>query len=306
MRCPLCQTEKCNVNKAKDGITQIECSEYNTKVQCFFSNYDIDADLYTKLLNLICEIIVKKPKAPNDLFWSFYYDSSEKRIFKTNEINLFSLLKNYPHSIIDITDRALINLSYKFPTFGEEIIFWDTIANLFFVKNNDDRYYEAEGVIKMLAQLGYLIDNGRQIYSISAEGWKKIDNLQKEQAVIDQGFVAMRFCNETQEIREAFRQGIVAAGYSMRAIDEKEHNNQIVPEIFCEIERSKFVVVDVTYPNYGAYYEAGYAQGLGKQVIVCCKKEVFEDREGNTERPHFDISQKSMVIWNDIEDLKKG
>lgn len=33
------------------------------------------------------------------------------------------------------------------------------------------------------------------------------------------------------------------------------------------------MVVDITYPNYGAYYEAGYAQALGKEVIICCRKE---------------------------------
>ena len=92
----------------------------------------------------------------------------------------------------------------------------------------------------------------------------------------------------------------------MSVIDEKEHNNQIVPEIFYEIERSKFMVVDVTYPNYGAYYEAGYAQALGKQVIICCRENEF--RNADT-RPHFDISQKSMIVWKDetelIERLKR-
>ena len=34
-----------------------------------------------------------------------------------------------------------------------------------------------------------------------------------------------------------------------------------------EINRSKFVVFDLTTPNYGAYYEAGYALGRGKVVI---------------------------------------
>ena len=45
-----------------------------------------------------------------------------------------------------------------------------------------------------------------------------------------------------------------------------------MPEIFYEIKQSKFVVVDVTKQNNGAYYEAGHDKALGKEVIVCCKK----------------------------------
>lgn len=157
------------------------------------------------------------------------------------------------------------------------------------------------GVLDILADLGYLkvMDNNRN-YSISAEGWKKIDEIRKKNLISKQAFVAMQFGDTTKHIREAFRKAINECGYSMHIIDEKEHNNQIVPEIFYEIRNSKFVVVDVTYPNYGAYYEAGYAQALGKEVIVCCGKESFED---SVRGPHFDIAQKSMIIWKNEEDL---
>ena len=97
-----------------------------------------------------------------------------------------------------------------------------------------------------------------------------------------------------------FSNGRLAAGYSALAIDEKEHNNQIVPEIFDEIDKSKFLVMDVTIPNFGAYYEAGYALGKGKQVIICCKEDAFESSDS---RPHFDIAQKSMIVWKTEEEL---
>ena len=73
-----------------------------------------------------------------------------------------------------------------------------------------------------------------------------------------------------------------------------------MPEIFYEIKQSKFVVVDITKQNYGAYYEAGYAQALGKEVIVCCKKSVFDNPKT---KPHFDIAQKSMILWENEQDL---
>ena len=110
----------------------------------------------------------------------------------------------------------------------------------------------------------------------------------------------MSFRNETQAISESFKNAISRCGYIPRRIDEKEHNKQIVPEILFEISRSKFVVVDITYPNYGAYYEAGYAEALGKEVIICCREDVFHSNQ----KPHFDIVQKSLIVWKDEEDLE--
>ena len=70
--------------------------------------------------------------------------------------------------------------------------------------------------------------------------------------------------------------------------------------------------MEISAPNYGAYYEAGYALGLGKEVIVCCSKDVFtksyeteeEQKYQKYLRPHFDIAQKQILVWNDYEDLK--
>lgn len=110
----------------------------------------------------------------------------------------------------------------------------------------------------------------------------------------------MKFGEKTVAIRESFKKAIHESGYTPRLIDEKEHNKQIVPEILFEIGRSKFMVVDVTVPCYGAYYEAGYAQALGKEVIICCSQEAFNNTET---RPHFDIAQKSMIIWDTEDEL---
>ena len=111
----------------------------------------------------------------------------------------------------------------------------------------------------------------------------------------------MSFKPEAESIRSCFKTAITAAGYVPMVIDEKEHNHQIVPELLKEIEKSKFLVLDVTYPNYGAYYEAGYALALGKEVIICCDKKVFSDDK--YERPHFDIAQASQIRWSSEEEL---
>jgi len=45
----------------------------------------------------------------------------------------------------------------------------------------------------------------------------------------------------------------------------------------------------------GAYWEAGYAEGLGKHVIYTCKKTVFKDEK---KKPHFDTNHHLTVLWD--------
>ena len=81
-------------------------------------------------------------------------------------------------------------------------------------------------------------------------------------------------------------------------INEKEHTKLIVPEIFSEIRKSCFVIADLTKNRGGVYYEAGYAEGLGKQVILTCKN---KDRN----KIHFDVAQKNTIFWDDEGELEK-
>ena len=60
------------------------------------------------------------------------------------------------------------------------------------------------------------------------------------------------------------------------------------------IRDSKFVVVDLTHQNNGAYFEEGYAMGLGKPIIQLCKDGV---------KLHFDIAQKNTIMWKNEEDI---
>lgn len=266
--------------------------------------YMTDEDLKEKLLNLIVEHLTHNKlyvaNSTNRL-WYFYLNDTGDGIYGKypNYVNLSNPLSNYPTQAIDVAHRSLLNYALRYPHFGDTICpSWQEKRMSFEHEYNNNH---SCGVMKLLLDLGYVKDSDNdECYVITAAGWQKIDELRKEEQIVHQGFIAMSFRSETKPIREAFRTAMKESGYSVAVIDEKEHNNQIVPEIFYEIERSKFVVVDVTYPNYGAYYEAGYAQALGKQVIICCREAEFHDK---STRPHFDISQKSMVVWKDEADL---
>ena len=141
------------------------------------------------------------------------------------------------------------------------------------------------------------------VISLRPKGLERIDDYGKDPSNSRSIFVAMSFHEETRPAREAIKKGIQEAGFEPILIDEVIHNHQIVPEIFRYIRDSRLVIHEVSRPNYGAYYEAGYAEGQGKEVIITCNRESFEGKNGNNNRPHFDIQQKQLLLWDAPEDL---
>ena len=107
-------------------------------------------------------------------------------------------------------------------------------------------------------------------------------------------FVAMWFGGQMKDARKRIESAIRDCGYEPMLIDIKEHNNQIVPEIFKEIEDSEFVIADLTGNRGGVYYEAGFATARGKQVILSCKEKT---------KTHFDVAQINTIYWKDEDDL---
>lgn len=136
--------------------------------------------------------------------------------------------------------------------------------------------------------------NGAACVQLTPQGYSKVAILQKNTAYGKSVLVAMKFGKETKKLREAIRSGIINAGHVAVFIDEVQHNDFITPELLKHIRDSKFVVVDLTHKNNGAYFEEGYAMGLGKQVIQLCKSGV---------KLHFDIAQKNTIMWNEEDEI---
>ena len=109
----------------------------------------------------------------------------------------------------------------------------------------------------------------------------------------------MSFAEKMKPVEDAIRAAIIKCGFVPMIIKDKEYNRQIVPEILYEIRQAKFVIAEFTNHNNGAYYEAGYAYALGKEVIHLCNDDSF-DKDA-----HFDIKQVNTIRWNKIEDLEQ-
>lgn len=188
---------------------------------------------------------------------------------------------------------------------------------------------ESERCLEMLAHSGstrreeleYLLDYLRTRSFISVQyvtdsaadikvlmgGYSYLSELQRAQPSTTQAFVAMWFSDETQETRAAIKTAIEDAGYEPRVIDEKPHNNKIDDEIIAEIRRSRFVIADFTHGEKGmrggVYYEAGFARGLGLEVISTCRQDLLDKNE-----IHFDTRQYNHIGWekDKLEVFKKA
>ena len=130
--------------------------------------------------------------------------------------------------------------------------------------------------------------------TLTVEGYSRVEELERSNSKGREVLVAMKFGEDTNCLRAAIKKGIADAGYIPILIDEVQHNDFITPELLSHIRNSKFVVVDLTHQNNGAYFEEGYAMGYGKQVIQLCKADVTL---------HVDIAQKNTIICKTEDEI---
>lgn len=79
---------------------------------------------------------------------------------------------------------------------------------------------------------------------------------------------------------------------------DKEHTlDELVKRIKEEIERSQFVVADLTDERPSCYFEAGYAEALRKPVIYVASKESVVNPKTPT-KIHFDIHRNINLFVN--------
>jgi nucleoside 2-deoxyribosyltransferase len=102
-------------------------------------------------------------------------------------------------------------------------------------------------------------------------------------------------------VREAFEKCFVRAvdraGFELRPVTDGQPAGVIDDHIRVAIRRARFVIADLTGGNHGAYWEAGFGDGLGKPVIYTCEADQFEKQ-----KTHFDTNHCLTVPWS-LNDL---
>ena len=133
--------------------------------------------------------------------------------------------------------------------------------------------------------------------NLTLKGWSQYDNLKNGQTVGRHGFIALKFGDAVLEelvaqiIKPAIQTGIGYALFDMRDVARAGVIDNIMR---AQIRDAAFVLVDLTHDNSGAYWEAGYAEGLGKPVIYICERAKFDSVQ-----THFDTNHCTTVLWSD-------
>jgi hypothetical protein len=157
---------------------------------------------------------------------------------------------------------------------------------------------ELSHLLAHLTQKEFLAD-GTTNCLLTVAGWEALEPLPRPGGIPGRCFVAMWFSDETREAYDrGIAPGVADADFTPIRVDQKEHNNEIPDEIMAEIRNCQFMVADFTGQRAGVYYEAGFAMGLGRPVIWCCRKDEIC-------KLHFDTNHRNHIDWQTPEELRE-
>jgi nucleoside 2-deoxyribosyltransferase len=135
---------------------------------------------------------------------------------------------------------------------------------------------------------------GRMRLRLTMRGWERYESLKHQEVASRTAFMAMKFDQELiQMVEKYFKPAVVRAGFQLRLLTDGQPAGLIDDQLRVALRTSRFIVADVTHGNNGAYWEAGFAEGLGRPVIYTCRRTEWDER-----KVHFDTNHLVTVIWD--------
>ncbi len=237
------------------------------------------------------EVIAKEP--PDEKFF--------RKSITLNEQLVNSIIKNPPPTIAEQADKFILWLGNSEHPPGEEV----------FVQHSTHQSImgsitpkEFELVLYHLIDTGILQGKkaeaigayGRAFITLSFDGWQYYEKLKRGAAESRKAFMAMGYGNPELDkiVEETFKLAVKQTGFDLFALNEKPKAGLIDDRLRVEIQTSRFLIADLTHDNAGAYWEAGFAEGLGKPVIYTCEKKKFEEA-----KTHFDTNHHLTIPWDE-------
>jgi hypothetical protein len=140
-------------------------------------------------------------------------------------------------------------------------------------------------------------------FRLSMAGWDEYERLRKGAIESRTAFMAMKFGDATLDnvIETCFRPAVARAGFELRKLTDRQPAGLIDDQIRASLLTGRFVIADLTHGSHGAYWEAGFAEGLGRPVIYTCEQEAW-----NEKKTHFDTNHMLTIIWKATDLDKTG
>lgn len=157
-----------------------------------------------------------------------------------------------------------------------------------------DYLFEEDLIVGL--QSDSLSSTGGAQATLSFNGWSYYEKLKRGFSESSKAFMAMPFKNTRldQVYKECFKPAVKDTGFDLIRVDENAPAGLIDDRIRVEIRNSKFLISELTDENRGAYWEAGFAEGLGKPVIYTCEEQ-YNKKKGT----HFDTNHHLTIFWNE-------
>lgn len=141
---------------------------------------------------------------------------------------------------------------------------------------------------------------------IKPEGWARYDEIQKQTNTSKKAFLAKKFLKDKDledkdnKIIDTFWEKLAKSIKEQlditleNPLETTPKAGLIDARMEKEIRDARFLIADLSHDNQGAYWEAGFAFGLGKKVVYI--------KQGNKADHHFDTSHHTTIFWEQGEE----
>ena len=132
--------------------------------------------------------------------------------------------------------------------------------------------------------------------NLTLEGWERFEREKRGELKGNYGFIAMQFNDsELDSLIAKIVKPVIKnkLGYDLIDLRDAARAGVIDNIMRIQIRDAAFVIADLTHDNRGAYWESGYAEGLGKPVVYICERTKFENASS-----HFDTNHCTTITWS--------
>lgn len=160
----------------------------------------------------------------------------------------------------------------------------------------DKKLIESAGNVNPQNLLSNKSNDAHMKFRLSFAGREKYEELKRGILDSKKAFMAMPFNGIFKEkAYNVFKLASQEAGFDLcNPLLDQPEAGLIDDRMRVEIRLAKFLVADLTGNNSGVYWEAGFAEGLGKKVIYTCERKFYDEN-----KPHFDTNHLQTVIWEE-------
>jgi hypothetical protein len=144
---------------------------------------------------------------------------------------------------------------------------------------------------------------GNASVTLTFAGWQRYHDLKLGTPTGRKAFMAMQYDTPILDriVNDYLRPAVEQTGFRLVRLNDNPKAGLIEDRLRVEIQEARFLIADLTHRNPGAYWEAGYAEGLGKPVIYMCEKVAFDAHVS-----HFDTSHRLHVLWTEDDPKDAG